>query len=176
LILGLSGLFIIIGYIAQPLIGSANLIYGISRDFILPQFLFGMLFISTYEKKLRLIRAAIPVTLILGLIFFSIPQQTKSTYSDYSFVLSENCGMRDYCSSEIKAMDNQNQWIGLPIQDVYIADSCSSKIQYYYGKSNQFMIMPCDGQQLISIIPTSFGLSDTPVAHQALASKWVTLQ
>lgn len=176
LILGLSGLFIMIGYIAQPLIGSANLIYGISREFLLPQFLFGMLIISSYEAKFIWSRITIPITLILGLVFFLLPQPSKATYSDYSFVLSENCGSGELCSSEIKAVNNENQWVTLPIQDVYVADSCASIVQYHHGKSNQFMIMPCSEEHFVAILPSTFGLSDTPQAHQALKSKWTKLR
>lgn len=169
--LGLSGLIIVGGYLAQPIIGVGHLKYGIAREFLLPQFLFALQLLIAFTSNRKLYGRTLGLLVFVSIALSLTPDLPDMSNRDYSFVLNANCSGDGLCSSSIEVVTQTGQIKTMHSQPIYIRESCGDKTIFYYGNSDGFLISECSSNQYISVLPTSFGLASTPEGQSVLELK-----
>lgn len=169
--LGLSGWIVICGYLAQPIIGTGHLKYGIVREFLLPQFLFALQILLVFATNRRLYSGSLVIVLLASLTLPWGLNFANASYKDYRFSVNENCIGNRLCSTEIQVLTQKGEIRTLPSEAIYIRESCGDKTVFYYGRSNGFPLGDCSEDHHISVLPTSFGFASTPEGQTILELK-----
>jgi hypothetical protein len=175
IILNLTALLILLGYLTQPIVGSTHLKYGLLREFVLPQLLILLAIFLRWNSPLYKIkshrfsfRKFQPTILVLiAVISMAIQPLKMQPYESLrvSPVNGECARNLEFCEIDIRVLKS-NKWEKLPPQPVEFRTMCEGETKSYYSKSFTLKIDACRSNQTeVFAIPLIFGLSTTPEAN-----------
>jgi hypothetical protein len=186
LVINISALVIIFGYLFQPIVGSSALKYGLMREFILPQFLILLSVILTIQnisirKSSIILQKILPIFLVFSTsLSILTPNLKTGSYSDFHTIENANaCSIQDGTCEIRISVKTDGQWKKLTSQPVEYRMKCGTVETRNWSTTFKVELIPCISKLSIYAFPLSFGISTTPESDQILTrfpENWINIR
>jgi hypothetical protein len=175
IILNLTALLILLGYLTQPIVGSTHLKYGLLREFVLPQLLILLAIFLRWNSPANKIKPAgfsfkkfqPSILVLIAFVSMAIQPLKMQPYESLrvSPVNGECARNLEFCEIDIRVLKS-NKWEKLPSQPVEFRTMCEGEAKSHYSKSFTLKIELCKSAHTeVFAIPLIFGLSTSPEAN-----------